>query len=71
MVPHWIVRDSAPKRIHLKWDFEIKKAGSADIFVAFIENVKRDVVVEKADFVAGNFDEVIELIKKHKAKKDI
>ena len=36
-------------------DYEIKKAGAADIFVAFTENVNRPPVSERADFIASNF----------------
>jgi D-3-phosphoglycerate dehydrogenase len=50
-------------------DYEIKQAGSADKFVAFIENVKRDSVVEKADYVVESFDELIKLINDKKQKR--
>lgn len=40
-------------------DYEIKQAGCADIFCAFCENVKRDVVVESADHVFGSFHDVV------------
>tara|TARA_B100000315_G_C14431657_1_gene520414 strand:- start:3 stop:668 length:666 start_codon:yes stop_codon:yes gene_type:complete len=40
-------------------DYEIKKEGAAHKFVAFTENVVRQSVVQKADFVAKNFDEFI------------
>jgi len=44
-------------------DFEIKKQGAADLFCAFCENVRRDPVVESADHVANNFEEVIKWLK--------
>lgn len=40
-------------------DYEIKQAGFANKFIAFVENVTRDPVVKKADVVAKNFEEVI------------
>lgn len=40
-------------------DYEIKKAGKADKFYAFIENVKRDNVMEKADKVIHDIDELL------------
>lgn len=44
-------------------DYEIKKQGAADLFCAFCENVSRKSVVDSADYVANNFDEVIDWIK--------
>lgn len=43
-------------------DYEIKEAGAADLFVAFAENVKRPSVLEKADFIANNFDDFLNFI---------
>jgi len=40
-------------------DFEIKKEKAADIFVAFVENVKRDKITKLADKVINNFDELL------------
>ncbi len=40
-------------------DYEIRKAGLAQKFFAFCENVKRDKVVKEADFVVYSFDEVL------------
>lgn len=40
-------------------DFEIKQAGVADRFYAFTENVTRNTVVENADHVAPNLDEIL------------
>lgn len=42
-------------------DYEIKKEGQADIFVAFTENVARKNVILKADYVVKNFDEFLKL----------
>lgn len=41
-------------------DYKIKEAGCADKFCAFCENVRRESVVEKADFEVDRFSEVIE-----------
>lgn len=46
-------------------DFEIKKFGVADYFVAFAENVRREQVMKKADFIANNFDEFLQYVKIH------
>lgn len=43
-------------------DYEIKEAGAADLFVAFTENIKRPSVIEKADFVANNFNDFLNFI---------
>lgn len=40
-------------------DFELKEMGAAKVFVAFTENVMRDVVVEQADQIAPSFDEFL------------
>jgi D-3-phosphoglycerate dehydrogenase / 2-oxoglutarate reductase len=45
-------------------DYEVKEQEVADSFVAFVEHVYRPHVVEHADYVAGNFDEVIKIFKK-------
>ncbi|MDQ6985346.1 MAG: HAD-IB family phosphatase [Candidatus Dojkabacteria bacterium] len=45
-------------------DHEIKISGAADYFIAFVGNQKRDNVVENADYVCNNFDEVLEVLKK-------
>ena len=44
-------------------DWEIKKLGGQVTFFAYTENVSRKNVVEKADFEANNFDEVVKYIK--------
>jgi len=40
-------------------DYEIRKAGLADRFYAFTENIERSKVAEVADHVAPSFDEVL------------
>lgn len=40
-------------------DYEIRKAGLANTFFAFCENVSRDKVIKNADFVVYSFDEVL------------
>ncbi|MEK7079472.1 MAG: HAD-IB family phosphatase [Patescibacteria group bacterium] len=42
-------------------DYEIKKEGAADIFIAFTENVKRVNIISKADYEVKNFDEFLKL----------
>lgn len=45
-------------------DYEVKQAGAADHFVAFVEHMMRDKVMEVADHVAYGFDDVINYYKK-------
>ncbi len=40
-------------------DYQIKKAGLANTFYAFTENVERNSVVEKADHIAPSLDEIL------------
>lgn len=40
-------------------DYEIKQAGAADKFFAFTENVSRERVVQNADHIAPNLDEIL------------
>lgn len=40
-------------------DYEIRKAGKADRFYAFTENVQRENVMEAADFIAASLDEIL------------
>lgn len=40
-------------------DYEIKQAGAAESFFAFVENITRDSVVKKADKVVHNLDELL------------
>lgn len=48
-------------------DYEVKKQGAAHKFYAFIENVKRESVTSKADYILDNFDELISLLQKNSA----
>ena len=45
----------------------MKEAGLAEKFVAFTENVKRDSVIEKADLVAKDFNEIVAELTKEKS----
>ncbi len=40
-------------------DYEIRQAGYAQKFFAFVENVSRDKVVKHADVIANNFNDVL------------
>lgn len=40
-------------------DFEIRESGLANAFYAFTENVEREKVMEKADFIAPSFEEFL------------
>ncbi len=40
-------------------DYEVKKMGAAKRFVAFTENVKREIVLQSADKIAPSFDEFL------------
>lgn len=42
-------------------DLEIKQNGEAAVFIAFTENISRDSVVSQADYVAADFDRVIDI----------
>ncbi|MBN1352078.1 phosphoglycerate dehydrogenase [candidate division KSB1 bacterium] len=44
-------------------DYQTKEAGLTNKFYAFTENVKRESIVDKADFVAPSFDEFLYLNK--------
>jgi D-3-phosphoglycerate dehydrogenase len=46
-------------------DYEIREAGLAQAFVAFTENVKREKVMEKADYIAEDFSKVMEIFHKN------
>ncbi len=48
-------------------DYEIKKAGLANKFYAFIENVRRENVLENADHIAPTLDEVLYVNKMERA----
>ena len=45
-------------------DYEVKQEEVADKFVAFVEHVEREKVVQNADCVARNFDDVVKFYKK-------
>jgi len=40
-------------------DYQIKKAGLANTFYAFTENVERNSIIEKADHIAPSLDEIL------------
>ncbi len=40
-------------------DLQIKNLGAAKKFIAFVENINREVVSKKADQIAGSFDEFL------------
>lgn len=46
-------------------DYEIKKFGGANLFYAFVENVKRDKVIQYADFILPDFDTFLNLNNYH------
>ena len=48
-------------------DYEIKKAGLANKFYAFTENVRRENILEKADHIAPTLDEVLYINKMERA----
>ena len=52
----WIIGDGYT-------DYQVREAGAASKFIAFCENVRREVVVQKADEVANSFEELLLLIK--------
>lgn len=43
-------------------DYEIKKEGLADKFFVFCENIKREAVADKADYLLPNFDEFLYIL---------
>ena len=44
-------------------DYEIKKEGLANYFYLFIENIKRESVVQSADYLLKSLDQFIKIIK--------
>ncbi len=40
-------------------DYEVRKNGHAEKFFAFTENIKRESVIKKADYVSASFDEIL------------
>ncbi|MFA6393817.1 MAG: HAD-IB family phosphatase [Patescibacteria group bacterium] len=47
-------------------DYEMKESGAADKFIVFTENAGRKSVIDKADFTAENFEEVIGYLEREK-----
>lgn len=45
-------------------DYEIKKEGQADYFIAYTENVRRPTVTKNADFIATNFNDFLNFVSK-------
>ncbi|MCK5357045.1 MAG: hypothetical protein KAJ48_01515, partial [Elusimicrobiales bacterium] len=45
-------------------DYEIKKEGLADCFIAFTRYAKREQVVNSADFVVDDFNKAIKILNK-------
>jgi D-3-phosphoglycerate dehydrogenase len=43
-------------------DYQIKESNYAKYFFAFIENIKRENILDKADYVVKSFDEVLEIL---------
>ena len=43
-------------------DYELKKLGGAEIFILFTENIHRQRLTNKADFIAKNFNDVFNYI---------
>jgi D-3-phosphoglycerate dehydrogenase / 2-oxoglutarate reductase len=43
-------------------DYEIKKAGSAHYFIAYVENCRRKAVIPHADKIASSFDDLLQWI---------
>ncbi len=43
-------------------DFEIKKEGAADMFIAYTENISRPSVTKHADYIASNFNDFLNYI---------
>ncbi len=43
-------------------DYEIKKEGAADRFIAYTENISRPSVTKQADYIASNFNDFLNYI---------
>lgn len=43
-------------------DYRAKEGGAVDEFILFIENIRRESVVDKADKIVESFDEIIEYV---------
>ena len=47
-------------------DYELKKSGTAKKFILFTENIYRKELIDKADFIANNFNDVFKYINNEK-----
>lgn len=47
-------------------DYQIRELGHAKKFIAFTENVRREVILDKADHVVENFDEFLYVVLEEK-----
>ena len=45
-------------------DYEIKKYGYAEIFIAYTEHIKRENVTKFADYMTDSFDDIVEYLNK-------
>ena len=45
-------------------DLEVFKNGAADLFICYTENIKREKVAKQSEFVANNFQSIIEILGK-------
>ena len=43
-------------------DYEIRKEGFADYFYLFVENIKRESLINSADFLVKSLDQVIKIV---------
>ena len=43
-------------------DLEVFLDGASDMFICYTENIKRDSVASKSEFVAKNFNEILEIL---------
>ena len=43
-------------------DYEIKKEGFADYFYLFTENIKRESLINNADFLVKSLDQFIKIV---------
>ena len=43
-------------------DYEIKKEGFADYFYLFVENIKRESLINNADFLVKSLDQFIKIV---------
>ncbi|MDO8658034.1 MAG: HAD-IB family phosphatase [Candidatus Levybacteria bacterium] len=48
-------------------DYQVKEQKAADKFYAFVENIKRESVISKADYILENFDKLISILKANSA----